>query len=72
MTAYNFYIMNILKTVKKNPSTTVIAIITAITNVWNLLSENAELFGISSKAIAIGTVVLTAIMLVFNSFNSQE
>ena len=64
--------MNILRTVKKNPSTTVLAIITAITNVWNLLSENAELFGISSKAIAIGTVVLTAIMVLFNSLNSKD
>jgi len=64
--------MNILRTVKKNPSTTVIAIITAITNVWNLVSENAELFGIGSKTLAIGTVVLTAVMLVYNQFTNQE
>ena len=64
--------MNILKTVKRNPSTTLVAIITAVTNVWNLVSENAELFGIGSKTIAIGTVVLTAIMVLFNSLNSKD
>lgn len=64
--------MNILKSAKKNPGTTVLAVITAITNVWNLVSENAELFGIGSKTLAIGTVVLTAVMLVYNQFTNQD
>ena len=64
--------MNILRTVKKNPSTTVIAIITAVTNVWNLVSENAELFGIGSKTIAIGSLILTAVMLIYNQFSNQD
>jgi len=63
--------MNILKTVKKNPSTTVIAIITAVTNVWNLAKENAELFGIGSKTLAIGSLILTAVMLVYNQFSNK-
>lgn len=64
--------MNILKSAKKNPGTTVLAVITAITNVWNLVSENAELFGIGSKTLAIGSLVLTVAMMVYNQFTNQE
>ena len=64
--------MNILKTVKKNPWTTVVAVLTAVTGAWQLLSENADLIGIPAKVFSIGFLVLTIGMMVVNQFNNQD
>lgn len=60
-----------METIKNNPLNTVLVIITVLTNIWNLLTENAELFGIGSKAISIGAIVLTAIKLVYDALKSN-
>lgn len=60
-----------METIKNNPVTTFVAVVTAITNVWNLAAENAQLLGIGSKTLAIGSLVLTGVMLVYNTLNSK-
>lgn len=60
-----------METLKNNPTTTFVAVLTAITSVWNLAAENAEILGISGKAIAIGGLVLTATMMVYNTLKSE-
>lgn len=56
-----------METIKNNPVTTFVAVVTAITNVWNLAVDNAALLGIGGKTIAIGSLVLTAAMVVYNT-----
>lgn len=61
-----------METIKNNPTTTFVAVVAAISNVWNLAADNAQILGIGSKTIAIGTLALTAIMLVYNTVNAQK
>ena len=62
--------MNLLSKAKANPTTSFVSILAVISNAWNMLAENASLFGISSKAIAIGTVVLAIGMMAYNQLTS--
>ena len=62
--------MNIEKSVKKHPKTSMVTIIAIVTTAWNMFSENAELFGVSGKTIAIGSAVLAIVAMVFNQLNS--
>jgi len=68
--------MNILKIAKdkakRNPLTTLLTIITIVSTAGNYLSENAELLGIPSKWIAIGTAVITIAMMVYNQLNNTN
>jgi len=61
-----------METIKNNPTTTFVAVVAAISNVWNLAAENASILGIGSKTIAIGSLVLTGAMLVYNTFKAVK
>jgi len=60
-----------MDTIKNNPVTTFVAVVTAITNVWNLAAENAQLLGIGGKTLAIGSLILTGAMLVYNTLKAK-
>lgn len=64
--------MNIQKAAKQNPKTTILTIVAVITALWNQLSENAELFGVPSKTIMIGSVILAAVAMVVNMLTNNE
>ena len=64
--------MKLLSTAKKNPKTTVLTVITIVSNLWNVATENAELFGIGSKTIAIGSLVLTALVMIYNAVSADS
>lgn len=51
--------MKIFKTVQKKPKTTFLIVITIVTLAWTAITTNADLFGIKSNVIAIGSVILT-------------
>ena len=51
--------MNILKTVKQKPVSTFLVVMSIVTVTWTALTTNAELFGIGSNVVAIGSVILT-------------
>ncbi|TYB78342.1 hypothetical protein [Bizionia myxarmorum] len=63
---------NMKAAVKKHAKTTVVTIIAIITALWNTLTENAELFGLSSQVIMIGAIVLAAIAMVVNMLTSNQ
>ncbi len=59
--------MNILqKTAAKNPKTTILIIIDILSIIWNLATENAAILGVSAKAIMIGSLIMTAIFMIYN------
>lgn len=64
--------MKLKKSIKNNPKTSVVTVLTAITALWDQLSENAELFGMSSKTVMIIGVVLSTGAMVYNMFNKGE
>ena len=51
--------MNILKTVKQKPVSTFLVVMSIVTVAWTALTTNAELFGIGSNFVAIGSIILT-------------
>ena len=62
-----------MEVLKRNPKTTILAILSIVSILWSALSDNAEIFGVSGQVISIGTVVLTAIGAVYNSiYNTTE
>lgn len=62
-----------MEVLKRNPKTTILAILSIVSILWSALSDNAEIFGVSGQVISIGTVVLTAIGAVYNSiYNTEE
>ncbi len=64
--------MDYRKLATDNPKTSVLAIITLVSSLWEYFSENAELFGVSGKTIMIGGVILTASVMVYNNFTGGE
>lgn len=58
--------------VKRNPLTTIVVVLTIISNIWSLVTENAELLSIGSRTIAIGTLILTAIMITYNTITNPD
>lgn len=64
--------MNILKTAKEKPVSTFLVVMSIVTVAWTALSTNAELFGISSNVIAIGSVVLTTANEIYKALKGGE
>lgn len=64
--------MNIQKAIKKNPKTSIVTVIAIVTTAWNMFGENAELFGVPAKTIAIGSAILAIVAMAVNQFSNNS
>lgn len=59
-------------TIKNNPLTTIFIIISVISEVWNILKENAEIFGISANTVSKITLIISLIMVAYNVIKTKN
>lgn len=64
--------MNIKRTLKNNPKTTFLGVLTTAIALWKYLGENAEIFGISSKIVLIIGASLTGVLVAYNAFTGGK
>ena len=64
--------MNLLVKVSKNKKITWSLVLTIITYIYELLGDNAEILGISTKTLTIVFLVINVISFVWDKYVSQE
>lgn len=64
--------MQILNTVKESPKLTLSLVLTILTYVYDLLSANAEILGISAKTLTIVFLIINVVSFVWKQFIDKE
>ena len=61
-----------MKILKNNPKLSLSVIVTLILSVYSLISQNAELLGIDTKTMAIISVIVSIVSLVWKQVRPEE
>ena len=61
-----------MKLLKKNPKLSISVIITIILEIYSMISQSSEILGISSKTMALISLIVSVISLVWNQLKPDE
>lgn len=64
--------MQILSTIKKSPKLTLSLVVTILTYIYDLLSANAEILGVSAKTLTIIFLMINVISFIWKQFIDEE